>query len=341
MRVRTIFVAATLLIVIAGAAAASWFLWLRPADSEGELTGPPVFSLYIGELRSTEGATGFLTNWDEPSDISVVGESIYILDTGNNRILVLNHEGQVSKIIGETGESKDVLREPESFYVLEDSIYVANTGASEIVVFTLEGELIKKIPMPAVSEERESRPAGIVVLQSGDLYVSDRANNVVLRLDGNGQLLDGLHSGLGEDFAFNEPRGLTIDKFGDIYVADTLSGEVKKFSQEGRYLAEFTMKGNPSYAKPIDVAVSDDGVIFFSDNIGKLIEVFNHKGSYLDIVGLYDATRVDSPSVLKEPAGLWMVGNRLYVIDKEDGIFAFDIDTAWWDQKTEKRVIIH
>lgn len=88
----------------------------------------------------------------EPTDVFVSQEQeIYVLDSGNNRIVILNNQGELARVISsfthEGGE--DHFNKPEGMFVTEDgTIYVADTENRRIVIFTKEGELQRMIEDP-------------------------------------------------------------------------------------------------------------------------------------------------------------------------------------------------
>jgi sugar lactone lactonase YvrE len=295
--------------------------------SEAEVAVPPQFMIYIPDVSGTLEGVGFINNWDGPSAAVLVADRLAVLDTGNSRILLLDAKEKVVSIIGETGVR---LAQPEGLAVLDDRLYVANTGAGQVLILSLTGEVEQVITLPADEGDSEPRPTGIVALPDGGFYVSDTANNAVLQYGSDGLLLRVMDADADEAYSFNEPRGLAVDKFGSLYVADSMNGSVRKYSPAGKLQAQFMMEGTPTYSWPVSVAVGPDGTVYFSDRKRRIVQAFSQSNRYLGIVGLYDASRIDSPSVLRDPYGLWMTGDRLYVVDREEGVFAFDIDPAYW-----------
>ncbi|HHY92961.1 MAG TPA: hypothetical protein GX511_06430 [Firmicutes bacterium] len=83
-------------------------------------------------------------------------------------------------------------------------------------------------------------PAGVAVSTSGDVYVSDAAQQVVLKYSGGDlqatpQKMGGEGGGPGQ---FVHPRDLAVDAAGNLYVLDDGNSRVQKLSPEGKPLAQ-------------------------------------------------------------------------------------------------------
>ena len=118
--------------------------------------------------------------------------NLYIADSENNRIRLVNPSGIITTVAG-----------------VGDGIYSGGTG-------------------PAVQAALFG-PIGVASDRSGNLYISDRFNAVIRRVDGSGMTTTiagtGFHSfsgdgGLGLKAELNDPRGIAVDNAGSVYVAD-------------------------------------------------------------------------------------------------------------------------
>lgn len=138
------------------------------------------------------GIDGFL----EPQDLCVApnGE-IYVADTKNNRIVVLNHSmNEVVRIIDSftrDGEA-DGFKMPQGVCVSENELlYVADTDNKRIVVLTPEGEFIKIIDNPQseiLEEGFDFTPLKVTVDYADRVYViAKNAFEGILVFESNGQ----------------------------------------------------------------------------------------------------------------------------------------------------------
>lgn len=330
---------ATAALALLGAGLAAVTVWYFFFSGRGEEAGPPApqFAAYVDQ--PTTGPSGVsTTSWVEPTAVAVAGDTFYVLDSGNDRIVAINEDGETAVVLCETGECAFLLSRPRDLVLHDGLLWVANTEAGVVNALTTSGEIRRSIELPTGPGDAEPRPSGIAFGADGTMYVADGANDRVVRFGPTGMPAGYVGEGREEDdrYTFSQPAGIDVDEQGNLYVADTGNGLVKKYSPEGRHLSAFAMvAGNPDISSPLDVVVSKDGLLFFSDLKRSIVHVFSPEARYLGILGLLDASRVDSPGVLNEPSGLDLVGDKLYVIDRQSGLYVFQFDAAYWSRASD------
>lgn len=120
---------------------------------------------------------------DAPTDIVTDDESnVYIADSGNNRIVVLNKYYSAIKIIDqyvdENGELQ-TLNKPEGLYVTSSKsaagsyIYICDTGNSRIVIFDRDYNYVRTLEKPdsALLKAEAFKPKAIAVDKYGRIFV--------------------------------------------------------------------------------------------------------------------------------------------------------------------------
>lgn len=113
-----------------------------------------------------------------PHDIEVdEKDNVYIADTQNNRIVVLDRyfkfKFEISTFVNDQGID-DKLNKPQGVFVTLDTIYVCDTDQNRIVTFDREGNFVKVIPQPQSSlfdENAVYKPIAIAVDDYNRLYV--------------------------------------------------------------------------------------------------------------------------------------------------------------------------
>jgi len=93
----------------------------------------------------------------------------------------------------------------------------------------------------AGSAARFSIPDGIAVDPAGNLYVADRGNHKIRKINPAGDVTTfagaydayGTADGLGSAARFDRPRGLAVDSLGNYYVADENNHAIRKISPSG------------------------------------------------------------------------------------------------------------
>ena len=112
----------------------------------------------------------------KPSDIFISGQDeMYIADTGNERILVCDLQGNYLREIGEGLEG------PTGVFVTEEGlVYVADPKAKKILVFTEEGEPVKEFGTPVsplFGKNAQYAPSKLVVNRSNTIYALSEGNS--------------------------------------------------------------------------------------------------------------------------------------------------------------------
>lgn len=112
-----------------------------------------------------------------PTDFTLTDDGyMYILDSGNGRVVVSDMEADLIDTFGE-----GILVNPRGMYVTEDhTCYVADRDARSIFVFDENGELIQtygKPDHPLYGGDLDFLPLKIVVNDSGTMYVICESNN--------------------------------------------------------------------------------------------------------------------------------------------------------------------
>lgn len=110
-----------------------------------------------------------------PSDMFLQDSSIYIADTGNSRILVLDTEGNLKREITSAKDDGDLLKEPQGVFVTEEGhLYVADTGNGRIVEYDEDGIYVREVGRPItnlIEDSQEYMPTKVVVDHAGRMYV--------------------------------------------------------------------------------------------------------------------------------------------------------------------------
>ena len=115
---------------------------------------------------------------DNPGDMVTDDDgNVYIADTGNNRIVVLDRYYKVRFVITEFRNDQvvaEALTAPQGVFVTDENIWVCDSGANRIVAFDRDGNFDRLVEEPE-SELFESdsvyKPVAMAVDQYGRLYV--------------------------------------------------------------------------------------------------------------------------------------------------------------------------
>jgi uncharacterized protein (TIGR03437 family) len=199
------------------------------------------------------------------------GGNLYIADSGNNRIRMVNTSGIIATVAG--------------------------TGPNGISSYSGDGG-------PATSAEL-NLPSGVAVDGAGNLYIADMGNNrirkvspagIITTVAGNGTDVYSGDGGPATSAELSLPQGVAVDAAGNLFIADTRNLRIRKVSAAGTIT---TVAGNGSYGSsgdggpatsatlnlPQGIAVDGAGNLFIADTVNNRIRKVNAAGTITTVAG--------------------------------------------------------
>lgn len=152
-----------------------------------------------------------------PGGIAVTdtGE-VWMSDSANHRVLLLNVAGEYQLVIGEGVPSgaPEGLDTPGGITIDEDgNLYVADSGNGVIKKFSPMG-----VPLQVIGEGRLGQPSAVAVGPDGTIFASDEATHLVSAFAPDGTYLGSIGEG-----RLQTPHSVKTDG-GMLYVMDSLAG---------------------------------------------------------------------------------------------------------------------
>ncbi|THF84044.1 stalk domain-containing protein [Cohnella fermenti] len=267
--------------------------------------------------------------FNEPSGLAVdASGNVYIADAVNHAIRKLSKSGQVTTLAGdglignEDGQGTSARFYSPSDVAVDASgvVYVADTLNHVIRKIAVDGtvttltapseRVLEYLPGAAedsgdyadgpIAEAKFNEPSGLVLDKQGNLYVSDRGNNVIRYIDfkagtvttvagatpayaSDSLYADGGYAdGTARTARFDAPEGLALTDDGVLVIADSLNHAIRllkdgKVTTLAGEATEFGSNDGVTYAArfdhPTDVAVLSDGRLAIADEGGNKIRV--------------------------------------------------------------------
>lgn len=312
---------------------------------------------------------GIEAQFANPSSLVLdADDNIYVADRTNNRIRRIDAEnGSVTTIAG-TGLSGflDSNRENASFnlpeyLLLDDSkLLIADTANdrirvidisdisaigsdtnsnSDLTVATIAGLASTAGNRDGASSvSLYSSPYGMVTDASGNIYVADRANNLIRKIDANnvssvfaGTTQAGALDGFRLNASFSSPSDLAFDSAGNLYVADYGNHLIRKIAQDGT-VTTLAGDGTAGFAdglgtaakfrNPIGLAIDASDNIYVSDYNNDRIRKIDNLGNVSNLAGSGTAGFVEGTASLarfNKPIGIKVTNDgTVYVADSNN-----------------------
>jgi DNA-binding beta-propeller fold protein YncE len=265
----------------------------------------------LQEWHSGEGVPFAL-----PTDVAAgVNGHLYVVDGGNDRVVVIDSTGAVVTSFGSTGQGDAELDRPVGVGIDgKGRVHVADRGNHRIQVFEKDGTYA--YPVPLFVGDTRVEPVDVAVNKEGtELFVTSADRHEVIVFDWKGNLLR-RWGGRGEEPGqFFHPATIEI-AVERVYVVDVLNARVQCFYPDGRIVRVFGKRGaGPgTLFRPKGITVDSSGRVFVSDSYFGVIQAFETSGEFLYAIG--EAGR---PQVFEAPVGMTAVEGDIAVVEMVGG----------------------
>ncbi|MFI5152508.1 MAG: NHL repeat-containing protein [Chitinophagales bacterium] len=187
------------------------------------------------------------------------------------------------------------------FAISSICIVSCNLNRDQVTVSTLAGNGRMGFESGRLRESSFSNPMAVASDGKGNLYIADSRNNLIRKIDREGQVSTiagsgaaGSDDGPGRTASFFYPQGIAVDKSGNIFIADTHNNLIRKMGLDGmvktiagKRIGKSTNQIDSSvrFDNPSGIAVDDDGDLYVSDWANNLIRKISPEGRVINIAG--------------------------------------------------------
>jgi DNA-binding beta-propeller fold protein YncE len=280
-------------------------------DSNGALlnswggTGSEVGQFRFGAGGGNSAAAG--------GGLAVSGNTVFVADTGNDRIQRFTLDGGHGAEIVAPGQ----LANPRGIAVRGTRLLVADDQHHRVVVYDTGGHLLRVVGSSGSGPGQLNFPYGVAADRAGRVFVADDLNHRVVRFSS------------GPDYPYKArwgsygtgpgqlayPRGLAVDQAGNVYVANTGDDRIDVFDRGGQLLRSFGISGRATgqFDDPLGVAADASGIRAVTDAVNGRVELLNPDGTIAAVWG----SPAPGPTILPRPVAVaFDSGGNAYVLDE-------------------------
>jgi len=204
-----------------------------------------------------------------PEALTIADDTIYVVDSGTQQVVMFSHEGQLKGTFGGEGGSIR-LSAPKGVVAHEGIIYVADSGNGKIRLYGINGVYLSTIDIQEHPYNKQKfadkgipyelrRPVDIEIDAIGQLYVLDGDDSKIKVYDQNGRYLNVLPKS-------GESVDISISQSG-IYVANRSSYTINQYGFNHRLISTFGSKGKSKgqFSSMSGLAVNDESGVLVGD----------------------------------------------------------------------------
>lgn len=209
-------------------AIAPWGVGRATAGGMAPATAAPHGSRPTWQVLATASSVPHLSH-PEGLAIDQRGTSVqkwmYLVDTGNDRVVKLGTGGHYLGSWGSRGTGPGQFQQPEGIAVDQrGDVYVADTGNNRIQKFGPQGQFLTQWGTKGPGSGQFNLPTAVAVGGSGNVFVADRANSRIEKFSPSGHLLaiwpvSIPMSSNPVGFGPRGPYALAVDARGNVYAA--------------------------------------------------------------------------------------------------------------------------
>jgi DNA-binding beta-propeller fold protein YncE len=260
--------------------------------------------------------------------LAASGSTLYIVDTGNDRVVRFSASGGNGAEIVPPG----TLQNPRGVAVRGTRMLVADDQHHRVAAFDTGGHLLASIGAgQGAGPGQLNFPYGVAIDPQGRVFVADDMNQRIVRYSTPATKYQykarwGSYGTAAGNLAY--PRGLATNKSGELFVANTGNDRIDVFDASGTLKRSFGTSGRATgqFDAPLGVAADAAGVRAVTDSVNGRVQLINPDGSIATTWGSPNP----GPTILPDPVAVaFDVNGNGYVLDaRRSRVVVFDRATA-------------
>jgi len=249
-----------------------------------------------------------------PMRLNINGNTIYIGDRDNHRVMVFDLDGNFIMKYGSFGLEQDNLRSPfEVDFDLAGNLWIPDWGNGRLMKRSSTlGYLAQYGANGSAPTEFQGPRALAVDREHGGVFVADTLNHRISKWTLSGEHLFNFGTQGTDPGQLNQPYDVAYGS-GYVYVADTENHRIQQFDTSGGFVRQWNgSAGGGLLNWPPALTVSPNGRVFVADGDNNRVVQYTLTGSFVNTFGRYGT----GPGEFDMPAGVAVDSNlRVFVSD--------------------------
>ena len=159
------------------------------------------------------------------------GKRIYVCDTYNHRIQVLNFDLSYHSSFGSKGTGPQQFNIPAGIAIdSHQNVFVADYNNHRVQVFNSEGWFQHQIKQRGAGMEELGYPISVCINRDDNVYVLEDSKCCVSIFSNKGDFIKSFGQPGNKAGEFDDPYGIAVDNSGCVYISDTDNNRIQIFS---------------------------------------------------------------------------------------------------------------
>ncbi|WP_027004664.1 NHL repeat-containing protein [Conexibacter woesei] len=260
--------------------------------------------------------------------LAASGSTLYIVDTGNDRVVRFQADGGGGSEIVPPG----TLQNPRGVAVRGTRMLVADDQHHRVAAFDTGGHLLASIGAgQGAGPGQLNFPYGVAIDAQGRVFVADDMNQRIVRYSTPATKYQykarwgSYGTGPGQ-LAY--PRGAATNTSGELFVANTGNDRIDVFDASGTLKRSFGTSGRASgqFDAPLGAAADSSGIRAVTDSVNGRVQLLNPDNSIATTWGSPNP----GPTILPDPVAVAFdnAGNGYVLDQRRSRIVVFDRASA-------------
>ena len=254
--------------------------------------------------------------FQNPRDLAYLNGKLYVADTEQNRVQVLNASD--GSLVGIWSYRFGALIGISAGVDAHDNpvILTSEDDRNTVSVFAPDGTVEQQYsPTVGKGTGQLNAPRDAATDSAGNIYVADYANDRMVKFSPSFGFVKTWGTKGSGDGQFGRPYGVAVDSSNHVYVADSNNERIQEFDVNGGHIANFGSAGtgNGQFQQLRRVAVGSGATpqVYGADLWGNHVMRFSNSGTFQRTYG----TTLAQDGGFNEPSGLAIGATYTYVVD--------------------------